>query len=29
MTEVTVREILFGNIDEILDGKVDMAFTRL
>ena len=29
MTEVTVREILFGSIDEILDGKVDVAFTRL
>jgi DNA-binding transcriptional LysR family regulator len=29
MTEVTVREILLGSIDEILDGKVDVAFTRL
>jgi DNA-binding transcriptional LysR family regulator len=29
VTEVSVREILFGNIDEILDGKVDVAFTRL
>jgi DNA-binding transcriptional LysR family regulator len=28
-TEVSVREILFGSIDEILDGKVDVAFTRL
>ncbi len=28
-TEVSVREILFGNVDEILDGKVDVAFTRL
>jgi DNA-binding transcriptional LysR family regulator len=28
-TEVSVREILLGNIDEILDGKVDVAFTRL
>jgi DNA-binding transcriptional LysR family regulator len=29
MAEVSVREILFENIDEILDGKVDVAFTRL
>jgi DNA-binding transcriptional LysR family regulator len=29
VTEVTVREILFGSVDEILDGKVDVAFTRL
>jgi DNA-binding transcriptional LysR family regulator len=29
VTEVSVREILFGSIDEILDGKVDVAFTRL
>ena len=29
LTEVSVREILFGSIDEILDGKVDVAFTRL
>lgn len=29
MTEVSVREILFGGIDEILDGKVNVAFTRL
>ena len=29
VTEVSVREILFGNIDEILDAKVDVAFTRL
>ncbi len=29
VTEISVREILFGNIDEILDGKVDVAFTRL
>jgi DNA-binding transcriptional LysR family regulator len=29
VTEIIVREILFGNIDEILDGKVDVAFTRL
>ncbi len=28
-TQVSVREILFGSIDEILDGKVDLAFTRL
>ena len=28
-TEVNVREILFGSIDEILEGKVDIAFTRL
>jgi DNA-binding transcriptional LysR family regulator len=28
-TEISVREILFGSIDEILDGKVDVAFTRL
>jgi DNA-binding transcriptional LysR family regulator len=28
-TEVSVREILLGNIDEILDGKADIAFTRL
>ena len=28
-TEVSVREILLGSIDEILDGKVDVAFTRL
>jgi DNA-binding transcriptional LysR family regulator len=28
-TEVSVREILFGSIDEILNGKVDVAFTRL
>src|ERR1700751_5604223 len=28
-TEVIVREILLGSIDEILDGKVDVAFTRL
>jgi DNA-binding transcriptional LysR family regulator len=29
LTEVSVREILFGSIDELLDGKVDVAFTRL
>jgi DNA-binding transcriptional LysR family regulator len=29
VTEVSVREILLGSIDEILDGKVDVAFTRL
>ena len=29
MTDVRVREILLGSIDEILDGKVDVAFTRL
>jgi DNA-binding transcriptional LysR family regulator len=29
VTEVTVREILLGDIDEILNGKVDVAFTRL
>jgi DNA-binding transcriptional LysR family regulator len=29
VTDVTVREILFGSIEEILDGKVDVAFTRL
>src|SRR5215472_10756223 len=28
-TNVDIREILFGSIDEILDGKVDVAFTRL
>jgi DNA-binding transcriptional LysR family regulator len=28
-TEVSVREILLGSIDEILEGKVDLAFTRL
>jgi DNA-binding transcriptional LysR family regulator len=28
-TEVSVREILLGSIDEILDGRVDIAFTRL
>jgi DNA-binding transcriptional LysR family regulator len=29
VTEVSVREILLGNIDELLLGKVDVAFTRL
>jgi DNA-binding transcriptional LysR family regulator len=29
VTEVDVREILFGSIDQILDGKVDVAFSRL
>jgi DNA-binding transcriptional LysR family regulator len=29
ITEVSVREILLENIDEILDEKVDVAFTRL
>ena len=29
VTEVSVREILFGSLEEILDGKVDVAFTRL
>jgi DNA-binding transcriptional LysR family regulator len=29
LTEVSVREILFGSIGEILDGRVDVAFTRL
>lgn len=29
VTEVSVREILFGSVDEILSGKVDVAFTRL
>jgi DNA-binding transcriptional LysR family regulator len=29
VTDVSVREILFGSIEEILDGKVDLAFTRL
>ena len=29
MTDVSVREILFGSIDEILAGRVDVAFTRL
>lgn len=28
-TQVSVREILLGSIDEILNGKVDVAFTRL
>lgn len=28
-TQVSVREILLGSIDEIVDGKVDVAFTRL
>jgi DNA-binding transcriptional LysR family regulator len=27
--EVTVRELLFGSIDDILDGSVAVAFTRL
>ena len=27
--DVSVRELLLGNIDEILDGKVNLAFTRL
>jgi DNA-binding transcriptional LysR family regulator len=27
--EVCVRELLFGTIDEILDGSVNVAFTRL
>jgi DNA-binding transcriptional LysR family regulator len=27
--EVTVRELLLGNIDDILDGSVNVAFTRL
>src|SRR6266700_1099250 len=26
---VSVRELLLGNIDDILDGNVDLAFTRL
>jgi DNA-binding transcriptional LysR family regulator len=26
--EVSVRELLFGSIDEITDGEVDLAFTR-
>jgi DNA-binding transcriptional LysR family regulator len=28
-TEVSVRELLFGGVDEILDATVDIAFTRL
>jgi DNA-binding transcriptional LysR family regulator len=28
-TEVSVRELLFGSLDDILEGKVDLAFTRL
>jgi DNA-binding transcriptional LysR family regulator len=28
-TQTTVREILFGNIDDLMDGEVDLAFTRL
>jgi len=27
--EVSVRELLFGSIDEVLDGSVDLAFTRV
>jgi DNA-binding transcriptional LysR family regulator len=27
--EVSVRELLLGSVDEILDGTVDLAFTRL
>lgn len=27
--EVSVRELLLGDLDDILDGKVDLAFTRL
>src|SRR5437660_7495761 len=27
--EVTVRELLLGSVDDVLDGKVDVAFTRL
>jgi DNA-binding transcriptional LysR family regulator len=26
---VTARELLFGSIDDILNGKIDLAFTRL
>ena len=29
MVQVTVRELLLGSLDEILDGSVDLAFTRL
>ncbi len=28
-TEVSVRELLLGSIDDVLDGRVDLAFTRL
>jgi DNA-binding transcriptional LysR family regulator len=28
-TEVSLRELLLGSIDDILDGAVDIAFTRL
>lgn len=27
--EVSVRELLLGSIDDVLDGRVDVAFTRL
>lgn len=27
--QVSVRELLLGSIDDILEGKVDLAFTRL
>jgi DNA-binding transcriptional LysR family regulator len=27
--DVAVRELLLGSIDDILDGNVDLAFTRL
>jgi DNA-binding transcriptional LysR family regulator len=27
--EVSVRELLLGNVDDLLDGSVDIAFTRL
>jgi DNA-binding transcriptional LysR family regulator len=28
-TRTTVRELLFGDLDDLVDGKVDVAFTRL
>ncbi len=28
-TETTVRELLFGNLQDLTDGRVDVAFTRL
>jgi len=28
-TQTTVRELLFGNLDDLTDGHVDVAFTRL
>jgi DNA-binding transcriptional LysR family regulator len=28
-TQTTVRELLFGNLDDLTEGRVDVAFTRL